>query len=120
MLVVRGVNVFPSEIEAELLAEPRLAGHYAIVVDRRSTLPELEVLAEAGGPLTDDERATLAAGLAARLLRRLRVRAAVVVVDPTVIPRGEGKARRVFERTEDHDPFPNLRPPSEDVGPAQA
>ncbi|MGH2996750.1 MAG: phenylacetate--CoA ligase family protein, partial [Gaiellaceae bacterium] len=46
MLVIRGVNVFPSAIEAALLEHPGVAGQYAIVVDRRETLPQLEVHAE--------------------------------------------------------------------------
>jgi phenylacetate-CoA ligase len=114
MLIIRGVNVFPSEIEAELLAEPAVAGHYAIVVDRRPTLPELEVLVEAARSLTDESRRELAARLAASLLQRLRVRARVLVVEPAAIPRPEGKARRVFERTDAHDPFPGLLPSSGD------
>src|SRR5438067_7618987 len=69
MLVVRGVNVFPSEIEAVVLDDPALGGQYAIVVDRRSPLPELEVHVEADRPV---ER------LAERLAERLRFRCRVV------------------------------------------
>jgi phenylacetate-CoA ligase len=102
MLVVRGVNVFPSEIEAAVLDDPALAGHYAIVVDRRGALPELEIraeLAEAGEPGVAAER------LRVRLEERLRLRVRVEVGEPGGIPRQEiGKARRVFERTSDADP----------------
>src|SRR5205085_1911450 len=52
MLVIRGVNVFPSAIEAVVLDDPALAGHYALVVDRRAVLANLEVhceLASASG-----------------------------------------------------------------------
>ena len=63
MLVVRGINVFPSEIEAVVLDDPALGGQYAIVVDRRPTLPELEVHVEG-----------VSEGLAHRLEQRLRLR----------------------------------------------
>src|SRR5262249_25306477 len=48
MLIVRGVNVFPSEVEAALLAHPDLAPHYQIVVDRARALDRLEVQVEVG------------------------------------------------------------------------
>ena len=49
MLVIRGVNVFPSEIEAVLLASPRLAPHYTIVLDSSGPMPELVVVCELAG-----------------------------------------------------------------------
>jgi phenylacetate-CoA ligase len=101
MLVIRGVNVFPSAIEAALLDDSALAGQYAIVVDRREGLPRLEVhaeLAESG-----DEGA-VAARLRERLEERLRLRVGVVVGGPGSLPRQElGKAKRVFERTPEVD-----------------
>lgn len=104
MLVVRGINVFPSEIEAVVLAEAALSGQYAIVVDRRATLAELEVRVELAAP--GEDRAAVADRLAARLLERLRVRTAVQCGEPGSVPRQEvGKAVRVFERTSDEDPL---------------
>ncbi len=104
MLVVRGVNVFPSEIEAAVLADPALAGHYAIVVDRREALPELEIRAELAVP---GGAAAVAERLGARLEELLRLRVSVAVGEPGSIPRQEvGKAKRVFERTAEEDPFP--------------
>jgi phenylacetate-CoA ligase len=97
MLVVRGINVFPSEIEAVVLADPALTGQYAIVVDRRTTLPELEVHVEAEG---SPER------LEERLERRLRLRCRVFTHAPGSLPRTEtGKAKRLFERTDDTEPW---------------
>jgi phenylacetate-CoA ligase len=107
MLVIRGVNVFPSEIEAVVLEDERLGGQYAIVVDRRSILPELQVRTELAAPEFLTRREEVAGALRARLAERLRLRVDVVVGDPGSIPRQElGKARRVFERTAGHDPFP--------------
>jgi phenylacetate-CoA ligase len=108
MLVIRGVNVFPSEIEAVLLADEAVGAQYAIVVDTRGTMKELEVrteLADAGWEPRSEE---VAARLGERLAERLRIRVAVVLGPPGSIPRQElGKARRVFERTADRDPFPD-------------
>jgi phenylacetate-CoA ligase len=102
MLIIRGVNVFPSAIEAALLDDPALAGQYAIVVDRRGLMPQLEVHAE----LAEDgaDRESVAAGLRERLHERLLLHVGVVVGEPGSIPRQEiGKAKRVFERTQEMD-----------------
>jgi phenylacetate-CoA ligase len=113
MLVIRGVNVFPSEIEAVLLEDPAVGAQYAIVVDRRATLPELEVRCELSETITSPSgqrhptREDVARRLGERLAERLRIRVEVVVGDPGSIPRQDlGKAQRVFDRTADHDPFP--------------
>src|SRR5206468_10894596 len=76
MLVVRGVNVFPSEIEEVVLEHPALAGQYAIVLDRRTSLAELEIRAELGEA---GEGAEVEAQLARSLEQRLRVRTRVRV-----------------------------------------
>ena len=107
MLVVKGVNVYPSEVEAALLALPELAPHYLLVVDRRAALPRLEVqveattafcrqaggLEEAGPPV-----AALRARAAGRLQAALGLTVEVQVVPPGTLPRSEGKAVRVVER----------------------
>jgi phenylacetate-CoA ligase len=111
MLVIRGVNVFPSEVEAVVLAERGLSGQYAIVVDRRAAMPELEVRVELAEPAGDAERRALAGRLAEHLLERLRLRVQVDVGTPGSIPRQElGKAKRVFERTDHTDPLPTPTP----------
>jgi phenylacetate-CoA ligase len=107
MLVIRGVNVFPSAVEAALLDDPALGGQYAIVVDRRGSLPELEVHAELASAELGDE---VAVRLAKRLEERLRLRVTVAVGEPGSIPRQElGKAKRVFERTAEADELAELR-----------
>jgi phenylacetate-CoA ligase len=108
MLVIRGVNVFPSEIEAVLLDDEAVGAQYAIVVDSRGTMKELEVRAELAEPGPQPRADEVAARLRERLAERLRIRVAVVLGPPGSIPRQElGKARRVFERTAEHDPFPD-------------
>jgi phenylacetate-CoA ligase len=104
MLVIRGVNVFPSAIEAALLEHPDLAGQYAIVVDRRPTMPELEVHAELAASDLIGRREEVERILDASLEERLNLRLRVVVLEPGGLPRQEvGKAKRVFERTEEKD-----------------
>jgi phenylacetate-CoA ligase len=108
MLVIRGVNVFPSEIEAVLLDDEAVGAQYAIVVDSRGTMKELEVRPELAEPGLRPRADEVAARLRDRLAERLRIRVAVVLGPPGSIPRQElGKARRVFERTAEHDPFPD-------------
>lgn len=108
MLVVKGVNVYPSEVEAALLGVPDLAPHYLLVVDRRATLARVEVqveatpdfLARAGG--LDEERpeaAALRARVGGRLQAALGLTVDVRLVPPGGLPRSEGKAVRVVERT---------------------
>ena len=103
MLIVRGVNVFPSEVEEVVLEHPALGGQYAIVLDRRTALTNLEVrceLAAAGSP-EEVERE-----LRRSLEQRLRVRTDVYVLQPGTLPRQEvGKARRVWERLDERDPL---------------
>jgi phenylacetate-CoA ligase len=92
MLVIRGVNVFPSEIERVLLAVEGLQPHYQLVVERSDRLDELTVQVEgAADP----------APVRAQLERALGLSARVEIVEPGSIPRSEGKALRVLDRRAD-------------------
>jgi phenylacetate-CoA ligase len=115
MLVIRGVNVYPSEVEAVLVAERAVAPHYLLVIDRTETMPKLVVACElaAGWTICADteeaERERVAAEVAAALLQRLGLTTEVRVLPGGTIPRVElGKAQRVVERTPDHDPLGGL------------
>jgi phenylacetate-CoA ligase len=100
MLIVRGVNVFPSEIERVLLAIPELSPHYQIVLDRRESLDTLEVRVERRGDAAEDEvsRASLGEAVRLRLEAALGISTAVVIESPGALPRSEGKAQRVVDR----------------------
>ena len=103
MLIIRGVNVYPREIEAVLLDDPDIAAHYAIVVDRRQTLVELRIVTELASSTAD--AAAVSDRLRHRLLERIRIRPILEVRPPGGIPRQEvGKAQRVYEQTDDVDP----------------
>ncbi len=92
MLVIRGVNVYPSEVEQVVLADPAVAPQYLLVVDARTAQPRLVVCAEATG----DTR-PVAGRLGAALRERLGLTCEVVIVEPGQLPRTEvGKARRLI------------------------
>ncbi len=106
MLIIRGVNVYPRTIEEILMADPEVGPNYAIVVDRRGPLPELEARVELVESALADRRQLIADRLQGRLDDVIRLRVEVSVGMPGTIPRIEtGKAKRVFERTTDEDPL---------------
>ena len=102
MLIVRGVNVFPSQIEQVLLAHLGLSSNYQIVVDRqRDQLDSLEVRVEPGEALrgqTSEARAALEKTIAEDLYQALGLHAQVLLVEPRQLPRSEGKVKRVVDR----------------------
>ena len=104
MLVIRGVNLYPSEVEAVLLADPRVSPHYQLVVDKRGPRSDVlvccEIPADAGAAAAD-----LDAALAARLGLHLDVR----VLPAGSVPRQEvGKAVRVLTWDDGAPPLPGL------------
>ncbi|GAB3453828.1 phenylacetate--CoA ligase [Actinophytocola sediminis] len=106
MLVVRGVNVFPTEIEAVLLADERVSPHYLVVEDRRVVArPELRVAVE---PAIADP-GSLGEELVVALRERLGISCAVHVLAPGSVPRTEvGKARRFASWTEGEPPLAGI------------
>jgi phenylacetate-coenzyme A ligase PaaK-like adenylate-forming protein len=111
MLVIRGVNVYPSEVEAVLLAEPAVGSQYLLVVDRIQTMPNLVVACElaTAEQASEQQRARVRASIAAALERRLALRSEVQVLLPGTLPRTElGKVQRVVQRTPEHDPLRGL------------
>jgi phenylacetate-coenzyme A ligase PaaK-like adenylate-forming protein len=104
MLVIRGVNLYPSEVEAVLLADPRVAPHYQLVVDRRGPRTDVLVCCEATGD-PDAVTADLDTALAERLGLHLDVR----VLAGGAVPRQEvGKAVRVVSWDDGAPPLPGL------------
>jgi phenylacetate-CoA ligase len=107
MLIIKGVNVYPSQLEAALLSVPELAPHYQLLVDRRGGFPTLAVHVEpaehvvrewGGFEAARPEVAALCARVAAQLRGHLGLNPEIAVVAPKTIPRSEGKAVRVVER----------------------
>jgi phenylacetate-CoA ligase len=106
MLIVRGVNVFPSEIERVVLEQRELTPHYQILLSREGALDRLAVHVELGTVVWESLGATLDGDVARHLAGRLRdelantlsIAADVVLGAPGTIPRSEGKAVRVVDR----------------------
>jgi phenylacetate-CoA ligase len=101
MVIVRGVNVFPSQIETVLLEVGEIAPHYQIVIDRgRTTLDELDVLVEVQAEVFDspERLAQLERRLSYSVNSTLGISCKVTLVGPKQIPRSEGKAVRVVDR----------------------
>ncbi len=101
MLIIRGVNVFPSQIESVLMDVPGVAPHYQLIVDREGLLDTLEVAVEVDETVFSDEvkhLQKLAKTIEARIKDYLTVSVKVRLVEPRTIPRSEGKAQRVIDR----------------------
>jgi phenylacetate-CoA ligase len=98
MLIVRGVNLFPTQIEELILADPRLAPHYALEVRRARRLDELKVVVEAKPEAAQPNlRAAAGAKLAQHIKSRIGVTAEVAVVEPGKVERSLGKAKRIID-----------------------
>jgi phenylacetate-CoA ligase len=108
MLVIRGVNVYPTEIEAVLLADPRVSPHYLLVEDRRvAARPELRIAIESTTDVSDGD--TLRRDLEYALRERLAVGCVVRVLPAGSVPRTEtGKAKRLVRWTDGEPPLAGL------------
>src|SRR5271156_3839335 len=98
MIVLRGVNVFPTQIEEVLLRVPGLAPHFQLVLTSRDHLDELTVQVEARAGLDAEQRAAAARALTAPVHDHVGVRVQVAVRDPDTIERSAGKMRRVVDQ----------------------
>ncbi len=104
MLIIRGVNVFPSQIEEVLLKVPEIGAHYEIVVDRRNHLDYMEIKVELADEALLDSYAKLGE-LEQKIKNSLRVvlglDAMIKLVAPRSLQRFEGKAKRVTDLRKD-------------------
>jgi phenylacetate-CoA ligase len=101
MLIVKGVNVFPTQIEEVLFQVEGCAPHYQLVLDREGHMDTLEVQVEVNEKIFFDEmrkQREFVAMVEKRLAATLGLRARVKLVEPSSIPRHEGKANRVIDR----------------------
>ncbi|MDI3481645.1 MAG: phenylacetate-CoA ligase [Tepidanaerobacteraceae bacterium] len=101
MLIIRGVNVFPSQIESVLMAAGETEPHYLLIVDRVDNLDSLEVWVEVSEKLFADEVRKLEdvrKKIASDIYTTLGINVNVKLVEPHTIERSEGKAKRVIDK----------------------
>ncbi len=101
MLIIRGVNVFPSQIEALLLETEGLTPHYQLILDRQGSMDTLEVRVEVDEKLFSDEvrhLQRLEGKIQGNIKEFLGVTAKVKLVEPRSLARSEGKAKRIIDQ----------------------
>ena len=98
MMIVRGVNVFPSQIEEQILRTPGLAPHYVCILERPERLDTLIVRVEAAPDTWAEAAEQRGAELAERVKQAVGVSIGVEVVAPGAIDRSQGKAQRIDDR----------------------
>jgi phenylacetate-CoA ligase len=106
MLIIRGVNVFPSQIEELIVGQPNLAPQYVLEIHREGALDRLDVLVELDPQAANVEsvREDAARDLQRRIKAYIGVTASVSICNPGTIERSLGKAKRVFDRRGEHLP----------------
>ena len=101
MLIIRGVNVFPSQVESVLLALGNTSPHYLLIVDRTDNLDTLEIQVEMTDAMFSDEIRGLEQqerAIRAAIESTLGIAAKITLVEPKSIKRSEGKAVRVIDK----------------------
>lgn len=101
MLIIRGVNVFPSQIESVLLKTKEIEPHYHIIVDRVNNLDTMEILVELSPNIAIDQMdhvESIRRKLTAEMASALSVSAKITLVSPGSVARSEGKAKRITDK----------------------
>ncbi len=98
MLIIRGVNLFPTQIEELVLQQGQLTGHYQLVITREALLDEVQVRCEIHPSHATADRASIAQALQQRIKTLIGVSTEVQVCDPGAVERSLGKARRVIDQ----------------------
>ena len=101
MLIIRGINVFPSQVEHTLMSIPEVGQHFQIVVDRRGALDDMLVRVEISKDAFSDkinDLMQIRSKVEHRLRNALNVSVNVELVEPGSLPRFEGKSKKVIDR----------------------
>ncbi len=101
MLIIRGVNVFPSQVESVLLSIPEAKPHYMLIVDRKGTMDTLEIQLEIEDKYFSDEITELNAvrnRIKQKVESVLGISVIITVAEPKTLERSEGKAKRVIDK----------------------
>ena len=98
MIILRGVNVFPTQIEEQVLAIPELAPHFQIELTREGRMDQMSIAVEALPESSSDEaRAASGKVLSKKIKDVVGVSTKITVGDPGSVERSQGKARRVID-----------------------
>lgn len=101
MLIIKGVNVFPSQIESVLIKMSKAEPNYQIVVDRKGTTDTFEIKVEYNDDMFNEKIETVAdleKAIGQNILNILGIKAKITVCEPKSLPRSEGKAVRVIDK----------------------
>jgi phenylacetate-CoA ligase len=101
MLIIRGINVFPSQVESVILSMPQFEPVYMIVVDRKNNLDTMQVQVEVRKNFFNDDIGQMfemRKGLADRLKSVISIKADVKLMEPGSIERSQGKSVRVIDK----------------------
>ena len=97
MLIIRGVNIFPSQIEEQILKVDALAPHYQIVLNREGNLDEITIVVELKPDMDTVLKETAAGDLSKHIKEMLGISAGITVHEPGTVARSQGKAQRVID-----------------------
>jgi phenylacetate-CoA ligase len=98
MIILRGVNLFPTQIEELILATDVLAPQFQCVLDRRGRLDQMTVRVESRHAVTTDQCEGAAASLTRDIKNRIGVSVTVTVLQPESLERSLGKAKRIIDQ----------------------
>lgn len=98
MLIIRGVNVFPTQIEEQLLSIESLSPHYLIEVSKDGNLDKVAISVEPSKVLTDNEAEFVIKELQAKVKTMVGISSKVIIKPAGSLPRSEGKAKRVIDK----------------------
>ena len=101
MLIIRGVNVFPTQIEEQILKIPALAPHYEIVVTKDGNLDKVQVKVELTPEAQNAPQDAVSKELAHHIKSVVGISTRIDIVPTGGLPRSEGKAKRVFDKRKD-------------------
>ena len=95
MLIIRGVNVFPSQIEAALLGRPNIEPHYQLVLQKDGTMDTMTIEVEAAKDVAPHDYDKVAKDIVHQIKSRVGVSCRAIIMSPGEVPRSQGKAVRV-------------------------
>ena len=97
MLIIRGVNVFPTQIEEQILSVDKLSPHYLIEVNKQGNMDQVTINIEPNNHLSSRDEDSITRDLQHKVKTMIGISSKIVVHRPGELPRSEGKAKRVID-----------------------